>query len=83
MAMTMMGTPALVGLNSVRSQPASPIVVLTTNMSTITMANVPSSERRRMAAAATMTTNTIGMSLRRSSWVASAKARCMTTSPVR
>ena len=81
--MTMIGTPEFAGLNTVPTQPANPSVVLTTNTSVITRASVPNTERRRIAAATTMTANTSGVRLRISSCVVSAKLRFMTTSPVR
>ena len=80
---TMIGTPELAGLNTVPIQPANPTVVLMTNTSTTTRARVPSTERSRTAAVTTMMRNTIGAMVSRSSFVASAKARFMTTSPVR
>ena len=40
MTMTMIGTPALVGLNTAPFQPANPMVVLMTNTSMATMATV-------------------------------------------
>ena len=82
-AMTMMGTPELTGLKTVRNQPANPMVVAMTKAIMTTMTPVPSSDRRSMVEAITMRPNTIGRSVSRSSCVASAKARFMTTSPVR
>ena len=66
---TMIGTPELVGLNTTPIQPANPMVVLTANMSTATMAAVPRIERRNRAVTATMMRNTIGVSVWRSSAV--------------
>ena len=81
--MTMIGTPELAGLNTVPIQPAHPMVVLMTNTTVMTRARVPSSERSRTAVATTMTRNPIGARVSKSSSVASANARFMTTSPVR
>ena len=80
--MTMIGTPALVGLNTTPFQPANPIVVLMTNTSTATMATVPRTERRRIIVTPMMMRNTIGVRVSMSFWVASEKVRFMTTSPV-
>ena len=80
---TMIGTPELAGLNTVPIQPANPKVVLMTNTTVMTSARVPSIERSRTAVATTMMRNTIGARVSKSSWVASANARFMTTSPVR
>ena len=80
---TMMGTPELAGLNTVPRKPAKPTVVLTANISTATIATVPSTERRSSAATTVMTANVTGTKVSRSSVVASAKARLSGTSPVR
>ena len=76
MTMTIIGTPALVGLNTTPFQPANPRVVVMTNTSMATMATVPRSERRRMIVAPVMMTNTTGVRVCMSSRVASAKVRC-------
>ena len=60
---TMIGTPELVGLNTTPSQPANPMVVLTANMSTATMAAVPRMERKNRDVRTTMMRNTIGVSV--------------------
>ena len=83
MVRTMIGTPALTGLNTAPAQPASPMVVLIENIRSTTTAAAAMSERRSRTVTTTMTRNTTGVSCSRSSRVASAKARFMSTSPVR
>ena len=53
-AMTMIGTPALVGLNTVSIQPANPMVVVIMNTTTAMMDTVPSTVRSSRAALTTM-----------------------------
>ena len=80
--MTMIGTPALIGLNTVPVHPARPIVVFTVKMSVRITATVASTERSSAIAATRMTRNTTGESVSMSLVVASAKARFITISPV-
>ena len=58
------------------------MVLLTANMTIATMATVPAIERSRIADRPTMTTNTIGSRVSRSSWVAWENAWFCTTKPV-
>ena len=83
MVRTMIGTPALTGLNTVPTQPARPMVVLIANIRSAATAIVATSERRRTTVTRTMTRNTTGVSCSMSSCVASANARFISTSPVR
>ena len=79
---TINGTPAFTGLNTVPTHPAKPMVVLMVNMSVTTTATVATTERRMANATSTMTRKTMGVSCSKSSRVASANARFISTSPV-
>ena len=81
--MTMIATPEFAGLSTVPIQPANPMVVLMMNPRTPMMASVPRAERRSATVTTTMTRSTIGAKVIRSFLVASAKARFITTSPLR
>ena len=81
--MTIIGKPELAGPNTVPIHPAKPTVLFRMNTRTTRLATVPHTERNRVAATTAMIRNTIGASLRKSSCVVSAKARFITTSPVR